>query len=90
MKVRQELLGKWVARTNAAIIQVESALAAMAELTEFIATANGWKDWLIPAPVQDLAKALLPSLKKLHGQVREPLQRASNEIHRVVTSNKAK
>lgn len=79
--IRQELLGKWVAWTNTAIVQAENALAAAVELTEFIATASGWKDWLIPDPVQDLAKELLPSLKKLQGQVREPLQRASNEIH---------
>lgn len=79
--IRQELLGKWVAWTNTAIVQAENALAAAVELTEFIATASGWKDWLIPDPVQDLAKEMLPSLKKLQGQVREPLQRASNEIH---------
>ena len=78
--IRQELLGKWVAWTNTAIVQAENALAAAVELTEFIATASGWKDWLIPDPVQDLAKEMLPSLKKLQGQVREPLQRASNEI----------
>ncbi|MET3444764.1 hypothetical protein [Ralstonia sp. 1138] len=79
--VRQELLGKWVVRTNSAIAQVDTALAAAIELTEFIATASGWKDWLIPDPVQNLAKEILPSLKKLRGQIGGPLQRASNEIY---------
>jgi hypothetical protein len=59
---------------------VNAALDASIELTEFIATASGWKDWLIPDSVQELAKALLPGMKSLRGQINAPLQRASNEI----------
>ena len=79
--IREELLGKWTARTNAAIAQVEAAMAAMIELTEFIANAQGWRDWLIPDSIQQLAREILPSLKQLQGQIRSPLERGSNEIH---------
>lgn len=78
--VRRELLGKWAARTQAAIQQVDLALGSCIELTEFVATASGWKDWLIPDPVQDLARQLLPALKRLRNQISAALQRASNEI----------
>jgi hypothetical protein len=78
--IRKELLGKWAARTNEAIMAVNVALSSCIELTEFLATASGWKDWLVPDPIQALAKELLPSLKALQGQIDEPLRRASNEI----------
>ncbi|KIQ21001.1 hypothetical protein RT97_27820 [Variovorax paradoxus] len=78
--IRHELLGKWVARSNAAIQQVDVAMASCIELLEFVSTATGWKDWLIPDPVQRLAKELLPGLKQMRGQIRAPLQRASKEI----------
>jgi hypothetical protein len=78
--IRKELIGKWGSRTNQAIQAVNAALAASIELTEFIATASGWKDWLIPDPIQELAKQILPGMKALQGKINEPLQRASNEI----------
>jgi len=78
--VRKEVLGQWVPRTTQAIAAVNAALAACISLTEFMATASGWKDWLIPDSIQKLAKALLPGLKGLQGKLDEPLQRASNEI----------
>jgi|GEM_PF-2067867 len=78
--IRHELLGKWVARSNAAIQQVDVAMASCIELLEFVSTASGWKGWLIPDSVQRLAKELLPSLKSMRGQIRAPLQRASREI----------
>ncbi len=79
--IRKELLGKWVARSNEAIQKVDLAMSSCIELLEFIATASGWKDWMIPDPVQKLARELLPSLKKMRGQIRAPLQRASKEIY---------
>ncbi|RIX78366.1 hypothetical protein [Acidovorax cavernicola] len=79
--IRKELLGKWVARSNEAIQKVDLAMNSCIELLEFIATASGWKDWMIPDPVQKLARELLPSLKKMRGQIRAPLQRASKEIY---------
>ncbi|RLK31652.1 hypothetical protein [Cupriavidus plantarum] len=78
--IRQELIGKWTARTNAAITAVEAALASMIELTEFIANARGWQDWMIPDSIQEMARQMLPSLKSMQGQIRSPLERASSEI----------
>lgn len=79
--IRKELLGKWAARTQQAIALANQALAATIELTEFLATASGWKDWLVPDSIQALAKELLPGLKGLRGQLAAPINRASNEIH---------
>ncbi len=78
--VRKELIGKWAARTNEAVMAVNLGLASCIELTEFLATASGWKDWLVPDPIQALAKELLPTLKAMRGKLDEPLRRASNEI----------
>lgn len=78
--VRQELLGKWGPRTQAAISQVDTAMGACIELMEFMATASGWKDWLIPDSVQQLARDLLPGMRKLRTQIKAPLERASKEI----------
>ena len=46
---RQELLGKWAALTTQAIAAVNLALDACIDLTQFLATAGGWKCWLIPS-----------------------------------------
>lgn len=78
--IRQELLGKWAALTTQAIAAVNLALDACIDLTQFLATAGGWKSWLIPSSVQALAQELLPQLQGLKGTVDAPLQRASNEI----------
>jgi len=78
--IRKELIGKWPARTQGAIAIANAALAATIELTEFLATASGWKDYLVPDPIQELAKQQLPGLKNLKGQLDAPIQRASNEI----------
>ncbi|MDQ7758985.1 hypothetical protein RAB70_17675 [Xanthomonas sontii] len=78
--VRQELLGKWGPRTQAAILQVDAAMGACIELMEFMATASGWKDWLIPDSVQQLARDLLPGMRQLRTQIKAPLERASKEI----------
>ncbi len=78
--MRQELLGKWGPRTQAAISQVDTAMGACIELMEFMATASGWKDWLIPDSVQQLARDLLPGMRKLRTQIKAPLERASKEI----------
>jgi hypothetical protein len=78
--IRKELIGKWAARTQGAIATANAALAATIELTEFLATASGWKDYLVPDSIQELAKQLLPGLKGLRGQLAAPIQRASNEI----------
>lgn len=79
--IRKELLGKWAVRTQQAIALANQALAATIELTEFLATASGWKDYLVPDSIQALAKELLPGLKGLRGQLAAPINRASNEIH---------
>lgn len=47
---------------------------------EFLATASGWKDWLVPDGIQTMATAGLPTLKGMRGKVSEPMQRASDEI----------
>jgi hypothetical protein len=78
--ITEELLAKWSARTMAAIAAVEAALLVCIEMLDFIAKAEGWKDWLIPDPLQELAQTLLPGLKKMQSGVRAPLQRASDEI----------
>ena len=79
--VRRELLGKWGGRTNEAIVKVDLAMASCIELLDFLANASGWKDWLVPDPIQALAKQLLPGMKRLRTQIKAPLQRASKEIH---------
>lgn len=78
--IRKELIGKWGPRTRDAIATANAALAATIELTEFLATASGWKDWLVPDSIQALARQLLPGLKALRGSLDAPIQRASNEI----------
>jgi hypothetical protein len=78
--IRKELLGKWAQRTNQVIQTVNSALNSAIELIEFMAYATGWKDWLIPDPIQELCKQLLPGLKAMRGTLNAPLQRASDEI----------
>jgi len=78
--IRRELLGKWGPLTAQAIAAVNMGIDSCIDLTEFLATAGGWKSWLIPSSVQALAKELLPQIKALKGTVNEPLQRASNEI----------
>lgn len=82
--VRTELLGRWPARTQEVIAAVNAALAAAIELTTFIATAGGWKDWLVPDPVQAMAKELLPGLQAMQGRIDVPMQRASAEIREFV------
>lgn len=62
------------------MLLASQALAATIELTEFLATASGGKDWLVPDSIQALAKQLLPDLKGLRGQLAAPINRASNEI----------
>jgi hypothetical protein len=78
--IRKELIGKWAARTNQIIAKVNMALNTAIELTEFLATASGWKDWLVPDPIQAMAKQMLPGMKAMRGQIDAPLRRASNEI----------
>ena len=78
--VRKELLGKWAARTQQAVLIGEGALASCIELLEFIATARGWKDWLIPDAIQSMASELLPSLKGMQGGLGKAIERASAEI----------
>ncbi|MFG6469343.1 hypothetical protein [Roseateles sp. BYS87W] len=78
--IRKELIGKWGPRTRDAIATANAALSATIELTEFLATASGWKDWLVPDSIQALARQLLPGLKALRGSLDAPIQRASNEI----------
>lgn len=78
--IRKELIGKWAARTRQMIAATVAAMDLCIGLMEFVATASGWQDWLIPDSVQALAKEMLPGLKKMRGQITEPLTRASNEI----------
>jgi hypothetical protein len=78
--IRKELLGKWAARTQQMVTATLVAMDACIELTDFVATASGWKGWLIPDSVQELAKEILPGLKKMRGQVTKPLNLASAEI----------
>jgi hypothetical protein len=78
--MQKELIGKWGQRTQSAIVIANVALASTIELTEFLATASGWKDWLVPDPIQELAKQMLPMLKGLRGQLAAPIERASKEI----------
>ena len=82
--VRKELIGKWAGRTKEAISATNMALTSCIELLEFIATASGWKDWLIPDSIQDMAKQMLPGLKKLRGQIGTYITRASNEIRELL------
>jgi hypothetical protein len=78
--IRKELVGKWGARTQEAVSATNMALDASIELLQFIATATGWKDWLIPDSIQELAKDMLPGLKKLRSQIGTYITRASNEL----------
>jgi hypothetical protein len=78
--VRQELLGKWTARTQQALTWANTALEAATGLLDFMATAGGWKDWLIPDPIQAMARELLPSLKRMRTGIDSTMQRASNEM----------
>lgn len=78
--VREQLLGKWAARTQQAVALANQSLDATIELTEFIASASGWKDWLVPDSAQRLAREQLPGLKSMRGQLGAPIQRASAEI----------
>lgn len=78
--IRKELLGKWGARTQQAIVQVNLAMDSCIGMLDFIANASGWKDWLIPDSVQQLAKGLLPGMKNMRSGVNDTMHRASAEI----------
>jgi hypothetical protein len=78
--IRKELLGKWATRTEQAIAQVNAALDACIAMTEFLATAGGWKRWLIPAGIQALAAELLPGLRGMRADVDSTMHMASGEI----------
>lgn len=78
--IRKELIGKWAARTQQMIAATLAALDLCIGLMDFVANASGWKDWLIPDSVQALAKEMLPGIKRMRGQITEPLTRASEEI----------
>ena len=78
--IRQELIGKWGTRTDQAISYANAGLASCIALVEFLATASGWKDWLVPDSIQELARQMLPGIKSLRGAIDAPLRRASNEI----------
>ncbi len=78
--IRQELLGKWASRSQQAVTFVDGALASCIDLMDFVANASGWKDWLIPDPIQAMAKELLPSLKGMRSGVGVTVQRASDEL----------
>lgn len=75
----------WAGRTQQAIVQANYALDACIELMEFVATAKGWKGWLIPDPVQALAGEMLPPLKGMRGKLAAPIQRATGEIREFLT-----
>jgi hypothetical protein len=78
--IRKELIGKWAYRTNQVIQTVNAALNSAIGLTEFLATASGWQDWLVPDPIQAMAKQMLPGMKAMRGTLDAPLRRASAEI----------
>ncbi|MBI5256118.1 MAG: hypothetical protein HY855_06430 [Burkholderiales bacterium] len=78
--IRKELIGKWGARTSQAIQRVNAALDACIALLEFVATAQGWKGWLIPDSIQTLAHGMLPGMKAMRTDVNSTMQRASAEI----------
>jgi hypothetical protein len=78
--INTEVIGKWTSLTVLAIQAVDTALASMVEMLEFIANAKGWKDWLFPDSIQVMAGAKLPALREMQGKIREPIQRASDEI----------
>jgi hypothetical protein len=78
--IREALLGPWGARTQQAIVLVNQALDACIALLDFLANASGWKDYLVPDAIQDLARAMLPGLKAMRGGISATMQRASAEI----------
>lgn len=78
--VRDELIGKWGAWVQKAIIAVNMALDACIALMEFIATADGWENWLIPSSIQALAQQMLPGIKGFKGKLNDPMTRAGSEI----------
>lgn len=78
--IRKELLGKWAMHTQQMVAATLTAMDACIGLLDFVATASGWQGWLVPDVIQELAKQLLPGMKKMRGEVTEPLNRASAEI----------
>ncbi|WP_395703688.1 hypothetical protein [Aquabacterium sp.] len=78
--IREELLGKWAARTQQAIAQVNLAMDSCIALLDFVANASGWKAWLIPDSVQQLARGLLPGMKDMRSGIHDTMNRASAEI----------
>ncbi len=78
--VREELIGKWGSWVQRSIVAANMALDACIALMEFIATADGWENWLVPSSIQALAQQTLPSLKSFKGKLNDPMTRAGNEI----------
>ncbi len=78
--IREELLGKWAARTQQAIAQVNLAMDSCIALLDFVANASGWKAWLIPDSVQQLARSMLPGMKDMRSGITDTMNRASAEI----------
>ncbi len=82
--IRKELLDKWPARTQEAVAKAEAALESVIALTHFLATASGWKDYLVPDSIQSMAASALQGLQQLRGGIRTPLERGSREIHELL------
>jgi hypothetical protein len=78
--VRTKVLGKWVPHTNAAIQKTNAALDTCILFLDTIANLRGWKDYLVPDSIQQLAKEMLPSLRRMKSGIAAALQRASNEL----------
>jgi hypothetical protein len=82
--VRKELLGKWAARTQEAIVIANGALDTCIQFCSTIAGLKGWKDWLVPDSIQTMAGDMVPSLKSLRGNIAAPMERASREIREML------
>lgn len=78
--IREELIAKWGSWMQKAINAVNAAIDACVELLDFLADAGGWKNWLIPGRIQNLAREMLPTFKGYKAVIDAPLMRAGNEI----------
>ena len=83
--IHKELLGKWAARTQAAIDMANTALDACIALADFFAGAGAWKNWLVPAGIQSMAASISPGLKGMRADMSAAIQTGSNEIRVFIT-----
>lgn len=82
--VREEMLARWPAHTNAAIARVQGALAACTALLQCLLTEGSCEHGLISERTRELAAQALPGLQAMPSSVDGTLHRSCEEVRRFI------